>query len=309
MYFPYLRGRQYELIAIRELVEAGLLSDKVIPIIEPVKLSPTLNSTILTFNRNNKQLSYIINPKVGNFHFDRKKEPTGKKYEILLELIKDSKIIKSLIVDTDILDSIEELKSIGVESSDVMALILNRDNIMRYEEQLTQGTLYNVIPFDPAFRRIMGNRIMIDDSFPRKSRNTDYANQDDNFFSDSHLFFSEYEYLGFSDYTIVGNDYQETGFAPYAVAIHIVYFDSTDNSLRVHHFVSDSNDDINDPAAKFGEAVAKLVSWNKSIKLNTLGIRIFEEMHRTGAYPGLGVAKKLSIMHHLELMSNYLDGK
>ena len=37
MYFPYLRGKQFELIAIRELVEMMSATGKIIPIIEPVK--------------------------------------------------------------------------------------------------------------------------------------------------------------------------------------------------------------------------------------------------------------------------------
>ena len=37
MYFPYLRGKQFELIAIRELAEMLAASGKIIPIIEPVK--------------------------------------------------------------------------------------------------------------------------------------------------------------------------------------------------------------------------------------------------------------------------------
>lgn len=37
MYFPYLRGKQYELLAVKEL--SGLLGEqqKVVPIIEPVR--------------------------------------------------------------------------------------------------------------------------------------------------------------------------------------------------------------------------------------------------------------------------------
>lgn len=31
MYFPYLRGRQFELIALRELVEDGLIGENIIP--------------------------------------------------------------------------------------------------------------------------------------------------------------------------------------------------------------------------------------------------------------------------------------
>ena len=37
MYFPYLRGKQFELIAIRELAEMISASGKIIPVIEPVK--------------------------------------------------------------------------------------------------------------------------------------------------------------------------------------------------------------------------------------------------------------------------------
>ena len=47
MYFPYLRGRQFELIALRELLEGKRISEKVIPIIEPVKPSSTLLKTFL----------------------------------------------------------------------------------------------------------------------------------------------------------------------------------------------------------------------------------------------------------------------
>ena len=70
MYFPYLRGRQFELIALRELVEKNALSSKVTPIIEPVKLSSTLVKTIETYVASSKQLALITNPKVGSFRSD-----------------------------------------------------------------------------------------------------------------------------------------------------------------------------------------------------------------------------------------------
>lgn len=38
MYFPYLRARQFELIALRELVqEGGILKDSIMPVLEPVR--------------------------------------------------------------------------------------------------------------------------------------------------------------------------------------------------------------------------------------------------------------------------------
>ena len=74
MYFPYLRGRQFELIALRELVEKDVLSGRIMPIIEPVKLSATLVKTIETYGKHNKQLAIITNPK-GKFLCKFKGEP------------------------------------------------------------------------------------------------------------------------------------------------------------------------------------------------------------------------------------------
>ena len=138
-------------------------------------------------------------------------------------------------------------------------------------------------------------------------KNIDYLDTETEFFSSDHLYYADDGYKGFSDYSVVGEEFSETGFAPYAVAIHIVYFDKK-NILRIAHFVSDSNDDISDPARKFAEAVKKLVEWNQNMGLNTVGIQAFEKAYYYQTYPGLGVVKKYSIMHHLELMSKYLDG-
>ena len=113
--------------------------------------------------------------------------------------------------------------------------------------------------------------------------------------------------MGFADYSIIGKDYLESGFAPYAVAIHIVYFDEN-NKLRVHHFVSDTNDDTSNTAGKFYEAVQKLTEWveEKQI-LQTESLRTFIEYYKNQTYPGLGSVKKLSLMHHLELIVNFLN--
>lgn len=73
--------------------------------------------------------------------------------------------------------------------------------------------------------------------------------------------------------------------------------------------MSDSNDDIRDPAKKYYEALSHLMEWLKSnpIDPETYALQQFRKHHAEGTYPGLGTVKKLSIMHHLELMSNYFD--
>lgn len=42
MYFPYLRGKQFELLALREFANKNASNRKIIPIIEPVKTHLTV---------------------------------------------------------------------------------------------------------------------------------------------------------------------------------------------------------------------------------------------------------------------------
>ena len=306
MYFPYLRGRQFELIAIREMIEKNLINDKVIPIIEPVKASSTFLKTIEVSKEHDKALAIIVNPKVGNFIKEisnLKNEKIKEKYYDLLDF--SDRIIHTRIIDMKFQETIE---FINANYNSKMAICLNNDDIAIFEKYFKGNDfLYNIIPDKTEFRRrIRENRVMIEDHFIKSERNVDYLDKDD-FFSRDHLYYKEDGYLGFSDYSIIGNEYSVTGFSPYAVAIHIIYFDE-EKSLRVRHFVSDSNDDISDIAGKFKEAMYKLVKWNKTAKLDTYGIRKLEEFYSLESYPGLGTVKKLSIMHHLELMNSFLDG-
>lgn len=307
MYFPYLRGRQFELIALRELVEKGVLSSRITPIIEPVKLSSTLIKTIETYGANSKQLAIITNPKVGSFNSDAKEEKNQKLKESLSASLREN----NKILFMHLLRANSKPEKFIDRHADNMGTICNdKDAIPVYETYFSETDVkYNLIPDESGFRRkIRKNRVLLEDKFNKRERNNDYIEIDDEPFSEDHLYYLEDGYVGFADYSVVGEEYNETGFAPYAVAIHIVYFD-TDDSLRVKHFVSDSNDDISDPAGKFQEALSKLVAWNKGKHLDTVAMKEFVDLYHREAYPGLGTVKKLSIMHHLELIGRYLDGE
>lgn len=305
MYFPYLRGRQYELIALRELIEKDVLSNKIIPIIEPVKLSSTLVKTIEAYGKKEKLLAIITNPKVGNFENDAKEE----KNEKLKVNLKESLQENNNILYMNILKANSIPKTFIEKHANSMGTICtNKDAVAIYESYFSETNVkYNLIPDESGFRRkIRKNRVILADKFNKLERNNDYIDVDDEPFTEDHLYYHEDGYVGFADYSVVGEEYNDTGFAPYAVAIHIVYFD-IDESLRVKHFVSDSNDDISDPAGKFQEALTKLIEWNEEKHLNTVAMSEFEDLYRREAYPGLGTVKKLSIMHHLELIGRYLD--
>ena len=308
MYFPYLRGRQYELLALRDMLNNGLLSKKVIPIIEPVKASSTTLTVINTFVEKKHEFILIRNPKVGSFVHDGKKEENAQLLSKIKGLTNEQSVFSGIIIDDELEILLKELIEQGIPFNRIVALCLANDRIESFQSTFKDKfPQYCVIPYAPAFRRIRNcSRVMISDKFNKLSRNTDYLQEDDEFFSDDHLYFSEDGYKGFSDYSIVGLEYMDSGFAPFAVAIHIVYFDAN-KELRIHHFVSDSNDDRSDPANKFYEALTKLHKWNETMKLDSFAIRTFNEMYKKESYPGLGVVKKLSIMHHLEIMGKYLD--
>ncbi|MBQ9838962.1 MAG: sce7725 family protein [Oscillospiraceae bacterium] len=308
MYFPILRGRQFELLALRECINNNILSSKIIPIVEPVKVSSTYTKTIDTFIAKKHPIAIIRNPRVGSWVKDIKKESNQSIKTIAVEQLKEDTVISSLYITSKFESHIEHVLSHGYELEKMLLICNNSDYVDLYEQVVgDRKPLYNVIPDKGEFRRrIRPNRIMCEDHFPKQHRNIDYPDEETELFSKDHLYYQDDGFKGFSDYSVVGAEYSETGFAPYAVAIHIVYFDEN-NALRIAHFVSDSNDDISDPARKFAEAVEKLVKWNETMQLDTIGIRAFEEAFRNKTYPGLGVVKKYSIMHHLELMSRYLD--
>ena len=305
MYFPYLRGRQYELLALKELANKKLMQSSIIPVIEPVKLIPALDNALAAFDKSELSIALILNPNVG----DLQGEP-----EIIDKLVNrfssNTFVILSVLLNESTDAVMQKLLQKELPKNKILVVFENRDYLDTYHRLFSDDSpKYTLCPDERAMRRaVHQNKVLFENKFNKQSRNADYP--DDEFFSDDHLYYKEDGYLGFGDYSIIGNDYIESGFAPYAVAIHIVYFDDAD-SLRIKHFISDSNEGISDVAGKFNEAVTKLYNWYAcgNERQLTRGLQTLLDHYKNGTYPGLPTLKKLSVMHHLELMSNYLDGR
>ena len=193
---------------------------------------------------------------------------------------------------------------------DKVLINLSNETFYSYEDYKDELVAkYTLIPNNDFKEVVEMNAVILEDSFNKAKRNTDYLITTDEIFSRRHLNYSQNGYVGFSDYSIVGDSYEETGFAPLAVAIHILYFGEK-RELRVHHFVSESNENISDPGRKFEEAMRKLEEWQKDNDLHiTLGLENLMSFYKTGRFPGLGVVKKCSLMHHLELIGKELEGE
>ncbi|MFZ7131366.1 MAG: sce7725 family protein [Eubacteriales bacterium] len=309
MYFPYLRGRQFELIAIRELLEKNLIGNKIVPVIEPIKPTSTLVKTLQIYTQKQHSIALVMNPGVGDFA-SKLKEKKKKQDIVVDELYKQ---LESECITRAYLMKKNTPAQLKKKTNIEKFMIINpkRDCLDDFLEVYdTQEPAFTLLPDDRTFsRKAPNSKVIFMDRFEKAARNSDYCKNEDEFFSEDHIYYNTEGFKGFSDYSVVGAEYNESGFAPLAVAIHIVYFDKN-KGLRIGHFVSDSNDDINDPAGKFGEAVKKLVNWvEETNQIKTEGLKSFIECYKTGKYPGLGTVKKYSIMHHLELMNKYLEGE
>lgn len=299
MYFPYLRGKQYELLALKELLAKNLISDRVIPIIEPIKGTKALNDVLSSFLEKSREIAIIQNPNVGDYDFATTTIPgidylrTNPNY-IHAYLITDS-------------------PNLPTPNTNNKSLYIFSDDITTSVPEIVSTNAYLAIPDNASLRRKFSGRnlILLTDPFNKRPRNSDYLQIDSEAFSNNNIFYKKENYIGFGDYSIIGSPFNEGGFAPVAVSMHIVYRSDDDDSLMIKHFTSDTNDDYNNPAQKFGEALTKFVEWytTTDAKNQTYAGNQLLTLNATHKYPGLGVLKKLSLMHHLEIVSKFLSEK
>jgi len=308
MYFPYLRGKQFELIALRELSPVmSEKKDKISPVIEPVRDSSTFKTTIKELANKDINFNIIINPKVGKLVNN-----TETILDIIKQELSDFKNFQIAIIIDEKTDIENVFTIINKFDFSFNGLTLIHNSIISNIEKITEkyDIIYNLINSQKTSKRYhrkfeSNTRVELDDYFILQQKNSDYLLAEDSFFSEEHLYYKDEGFIGFGDYLTIGEPYSESGFLPYAVAIHISYADKQ-NRIRIKHFVSDSNEDTADIAGKFAEALNKLIEWANANNINSKAMSIFRELYTNKHFPGLGSIKKLSIMHHIELVLNLI---
>ena len=220
MYCPYLRGKQFELLALREFSGEFANNGKIVPIVEPVKKRVNgLNSAITTMIENGMKFAIVLNPREGDY-----KHPS---------------------VDNDILDS---LTSIGEDREHWIPAYIYRNNGQKLLEHADRHNLTNLMIVFPSgadvnneelmeflsndkvayvvsgnlsnnrsargrLRKLGKALISLEDRFNDKPRNADYANEVDEIFSEDFAYYQEDGLAGFSDYTPMAKDFIEGGSA------------------------------------------------------------------------------------------------
>ena len=294
MYIPYFRGKQFDLLALKESVANGLLTDSVIPLIEPVRDSAHLRKTLEAFIENKREILVIYNPEVGQVQ-----RGVIKIHEII-DLFDSPYITPVYILNRSFNSTWIKQEEFVFLSKSFLKDILAEANFFKPK--------YHIITDSARPRRVIqDNRVLLTDPFTRFNNGTEYVEQglEDEIYSDDSKYFHEDGYIGYSNYGIDGEAYFDKGYPSRSIVLHILYLDKY-KSVRIKHFVSDSNDSAENPAGKFFEALKKLAEWHtryeKEVPL-TKGLLELLLYQERGAYPGTWTIKKLSVMHQLELFS------
>ncbi|RYE24666.1 MAG: hypothetical protein EOP45_05570 [Sphingobacteriaceae bacterium] len=312
MYLPFLRGKQFELLALRELASLPLIDSKISPIIEPVKKDlKSIETAIKALSLIQVLVNLIVNPEQGELK---------KNYDPIFESIERlnalgyNNIIPTYLIGNERDFQFFKKTANSKNHLDTGYSLIHLNQIPSETELKTIATnsnlKFNIIHVNHLIALRRGyppaSMAFLSDPFLKQKRNVDYEDSEDEIFSSDCFFYISEGFVAFSDYLTIGSEYVEGGMLPYAVVIHLTYKDVDSENIRIKHFLSNSNSDSSDTAGKFGEALAKLIRFIDAENIHTLASEQFRDYSDRGAFPGLGVIKKLSIMHHIELIQDYI---
>jgi len=311
MYNPYFRGKQYELITVRETAPI-LAAAKFTPIIEPVKQAlGGLHRTLDSICKANGSAAVIVNP----YHGDHAEDGDGISSLLKKEFLGKTQISAGILLKEG-MTAAQALKFCSEHGDHALTLVHAGFVDAKALADGLGDKAHNIrhVFFEPfcgkLYRKHFSEqpRVLLRDGFKRR-RNKDHPLLEP--FSDLHVTYPEEGMNGFGDFLIAGDDYFESGGPAYAVAIHLTFIDSEkDDEMYIYHFKSDRQDTPTDPAGKFIEALNTMIkTLNKpdSKVLETKAVKEFRELHKKKHFPGLGYVKKLSMNHHIETLADYFS--
>ena len=149
-------------------------------------------------------------------------------------------------------------------------------------------------------------KILVRDGFNACGRNADYPAR--SAFDDIVFQYAARQFDALGDFCAIGDQYSDTGGPARAVALHLT--EGNGRTLVMNHFVSDDSD--LDAPTMYLQAVRKLATYlsrNPRPGMNTNGVRMFIQSNADQLYPGLGMAKRWSTMHHVEVVLRILESQ
>lgn len=307
MYFPYLRGKQFELEAL--LAVSSTVYRNTIPIVEPISSSGSRLYSTLYAKLTSQSIPLLL---ITNPYFPTSGALSSSSVQTIIdtEMAAHRLLTLGFIIDQRFtltaLNSflsanpnrdkalIFRFSPIQTELAAIQtALVGHPIQYMVFDERRSNMTVRSTFAAHPR-------KILLTDGFQRQDRNADYPSA--SMFESRYLTRTSDGWYGIGDYLIIGDFFKDGGGQGYVVTIHITA--ETTAGLLVYHFSSSLHSTTRGlTPLKFAEANNLLISSPQVIPLTSNGLDLFRDWHTRSHNPSLGAAKKASIMHHIELMS------
>ncbi|MCC8410000.1 sce7725 family protein [Mucilaginibacter sp. UR6-1] len=305
MYFPYLRGKQFELEALTEV--SSTVFSNTLPILEPINLTSRAKGLYDRIAGQGVPLILIINPYYGSL--------TIANVQNLIDtnLANHQNLIIGFLIDERF--SLADLNAFLTSNSNLSkSLIFRHDPFPAELAAINSAILANSVDYILFDDTKVSNQtkaafinhprlVLISNGFQRKSRNRDY--QQTSAFNSNFETYRNNGWFGIGDYLTIGDYFSDGGGATYIVTLHITRH--SPKGLITHHFSSTYQSKTKGlTAPKFAEANSLLVTNPNITPLSSSGLTLYRGWHNTKHNPQLGAAKKASMMHHIELMSSLI---
>lgn len=309
MYLPFLRGKQFEFLALREVaVELAEKCSNVMPIIEPVKKD--LKSAINAFSvlkQYKMKFAVILNSNHGDFETPVE----GFVEDLVSQLGENDNWVPAFFLGKNSPQSIVNVVS-KYDFPEIMLVETGALDVDSFDIVLSLPQVRYIV-YGDADSRVLDrklrkyanlNRIRLDDNFRAEKTNKGYRGQEDQKFTDVHRYYKEEGFFGLADYTTLPSTFNDGGALPRVLAIHLTY-EKNEEEVWIHHSLSHSYDNgAENVQLKFKEAAEDVRDFFAD-KPKTQGVEEIENYLGAGKYPGLGVLKKLSMKNHIVLMSSF----
>lgn len=308
MYAPLLYARQQELLALEQLAPQLATHGLIVPILEPVKTGNALHQKLTVLRSAGASTYLISNPTRGDLS-----NPAARAAAItqLAPDLADVDHVRPTFRESDsqglpelnaFLASYPAPRRIGVllttnllAPSQLANVLAGRDVVVFFGPSVSAPRYSASIPPNTS--------VDVGDYFHVQQPNAAYALTPDEFFANDLRNWRAQQRAGFSDFTLLGTTFRESGGAAGAIAVHLSYMDG--QNMWVRHYVSATTTQGND-AAKWAEVLADIeadVLANPSLYVATVGLTAFRRQAATRSYTNLATSKRQQLVHHLETVA------
>jgi len=305
VYFPYLRGKQTEILAVRE--SSGFLAaGRIVPVFEPTNVKPLAEARFLRIAQDGVRFAVIVNSAHGTVGIPSESDVAQLINRI--EAQNPGMVLPAFEIRSDA--DLAGLTQFAQQFASRRCVIVHRDHnlsggaLQGATRPLGQAPVQILREGGPAESAIRSLRsagiVLLRDGFRRRDRNADYPSLSS--FDDLFYTYRRRRFHGFSDFSIVGDHFGRGG-NPQTVALHLT--EPSQNNIVTNHFVSRYPPASVAISVHYLDALALLKAYTgvpANAPFDTQGVGLFLESFRRGSYHALWKPKQWSMMHHMEFI-------